>query len=96
MSDAKKPDLPIVAWQDMHMYDANTIVPKLSFSVFPQGALSRPLCDHVLACQRIAEAFAAGKAEGRREAEREARDDASSASAEASWKERQGDEYGSY
>jgi hypothetical protein len=51
-----------------------------------QGAGSEPIPKFVRA------AFEAGVREGQKEAERDARDVA----AEAGWKERQGEEYGSY
>lgn len=44
----------------------------------------------------VRDAFEAGRRVGRREAERDAREDAAGAPAEAMWKERQGEDYGSY
>lgn len=42
------------------------------------------------------QAFAAGMQAGRREAEREQREEIRGAAAEATWRERQGEDYGSY
>lgn len=42
------------------------------------------------------DAFAAGYSAGMAQAEREAREDVRAAAAEATWRERQGEDYGSY